>query len=241
VLADASAASLRPFVTANVEPGSRVITDGWVGYNGLAGRGYDHERRNQKAAARRGEDPGDLLPAVHRISSLCKRWLLGTHQGSVDPAHLPAYLNEFVFRFNRRHSRSRGLVFYRVLELAAGHDPLRYDDILATRKPRSQPPQRRGTGHPPTLDRPAAARPWRTAEMQLPFPLRLSAYPGHLIRRDARVGVTEPGRHNADRKVARSLICQRGQRGQHQVGLYELAASAAGSCLERSEDTDGGV
>jgi len=178
VLADASAASLRPFVAGNVEPGSRVITDGWVGYNGLAGRGYDHERRNQKAAARRGEDPGDLLPAVHRISSLCKRWLLGTHQGSVDPAHLPAYLNEFVFRFNRRHSRSRGLVFYRVLELAAGHDPLRYDDILATRKPRSQPPQRRGTGHPPTLDRPAAARPWRTAEMQLPFPLRLSAYPG---------------------------------------------------------------
>ena len=102
VLADASAASLRPFVAGNVEPGSRVITDGWVGYNGLASRGYDHERRNQKAAARRGEDPGDLLPAVHRVASLCKRWLLGTHQGRVAPAHLPAYLNEFTFRFNRR-------------------------------------------------------------------------------------------------------------------------------------------
>ena len=93
VLADASAASLRPFVAAgNVEPGSRVITDGWVGYNGLASRGYDHERRNQKAAARRGEDPGDLLPAVHRVASLCKRWLLGTHQGRVGtraPAGLP--------------------------------------------------------------------------------------------------------------------------------------------------------
>ena len=73
MLADASAASLRPFVAGNVEPGSRVITDGWVGYNGLAGRGYDHERRNQKAAARRGQDPGELLPAVHRVSSLCKR------------------------------------------------------------------------------------------------------------------------------------------------------------------------
>jgi hypothetical protein len=78
------------------------------------------------------------------------------------------------FRFNRRHSRSRGLVFYRVMELAAGHDPVRYHDIRATRKPRSKPPQQRGTGHPPSLHRPAAARPWRTAEMQLQFPLRLS-------------------------------------------------------------------
>ena len=178
VLADASGASLGPFVAGSVEPRSRVITDGWVGYNGLATLGYAHERRNQKAAARRGQDPGELLPAVHRVASLCKRWLLGTHQGRVEPAHLQAYLNEFAFRFNRRHSRSRGMVFYRVLELAAGHDPVRYDDIRATRKPRSKPPQQRGTGHPPSLDRPAAARPWRTAEMQLQFPLRLSGYPG---------------------------------------------------------------
>ena len=178
VLADASGASLGPFVAGSVEPGSRVITDGWAGYNGLAALGYAHERRNQKAAARRGQDPGELLPAVHRVASLCKRWLLGTHQGRVEPAHLQAYLNEFAFRFNRRHSRSRGMVFYRVLELAAGHDPVRYDDIRATRKPRSKPPQQRGTGHPPSLDRPAAARPWRTAEMQLQFPLRLSGYPG---------------------------------------------------------------
>ena len=178
VLADASGASLRPFVAGSVEPGSRVITDGWVGYNGLAARGYDHERRNQKAAARRGEDPGELLPAVHRVASLCKRWLLGTHQGKVAPAHLPAYLNEFTFRFNRRHSRSRGMVFYRVLELAAGHDPVRYNDIRATTKPRNRPPRQRGTGHPPSLDRPAADRPWRTSEMQLQFPLRLSGYPG---------------------------------------------------------------
>jgi len=90
-------------------------------------------------------------------------------------------MNEFAFRFNRRHSRSRGMVFYRVLELAARHDPVRYDDIRATRKPRSKPPQQRGTGHPPSLDRPAATRPWRTAEMQLRFPLRLSGYPGEIF------------------------------------------------------------
>ena len=115
---------------------------------------------------------------MHRVAGLAKRWLLGTHQGSVDGAHLPAYLNEFVFRFNRRSSRSRGLVFYRVLELAAGHDPVRFRDLLAGKKPRPAPVTW-GLGHPPTLERPAANRPWRTGDLQLqlPIPLRLSKYP----------------------------------------------------------------
>ena len=69
---------------------------------------------------------GRLLPAVHRVASLAKRWLLGTHQGSADRAHLAAYLDEFVFRFNRRGSRSRGMLFYRLLELAVAHAPVRY-------------------------------------------------------------------------------------------------------------------
>ena len=110
-LADASAVSLHAFVTDHVEPGARVITDGWQGYRGLEKLGYVHQRRSQRAARTRG-DPGELLPAVHRVASLIKRWLLGTHQGSVDTAHLTSYLNEFVFRFNRRRSRSRGMVFY---------------------------------------------------------------------------------------------------------------------------------
>ena len=112
-LADASAESLHPFVTDHVEPSATVITDGWQGYSGLENLGYVHDRRSQRAARTRGEDPGELLPAVHRVASLAKRWLLGTHQGSVEPAHLASYLNEFVFRFNRRGSRSRGMVFYR--------------------------------------------------------------------------------------------------------------------------------
>ena len=87
--------------------GARVI-DGWH-YRGL--EKPVHQRRSQRAARTRG-DPGELLPAVHRVASLIKRWLLGTHQGSVDTAHLTSYLNEFVFRFNRRRSRSRGMVFY---------------------------------------------------------------------------------------------------------------------------------
>jgi transposase-like protein len=129
-LADASAACLHAFVTDHVEPGASVVTDAWQGYRGLDKLGYVHERRSQRAARARGENPGELLPAVHRVASLAKRWLLGTHQGSVDEAHLTGYLNEFVFRFNRRRSRSRGLVFYRVLELAVGHEPVRYRDLI---------------------------------------------------------------------------------------------------------------
>ena len=120
-LPDASASSLHGFVTDHVEPGARVITDGWQGYHGVEQLGYLHDRHSQRAALARGDDPHELLPAVHRVASLVKRWLLGTHQGSVGDAHLPGYLNEFVFRFNRRRSRSRGLVFFRVLQLAATH------------------------------------------------------------------------------------------------------------------------
>jgi len=93
-----------------------------------------------------------------------KRWLLGTHQGSVEPAHLASYLNEFVFRFNRRRSRSRGMVFYRVLELAVAHAPVRYQDLAATKRPRAVPPTPpKARGHPPSLERPRANRPWRLA------------------------------------------------------------------------------
>jgi len=166
VLADGSAASLHPFVTSCVEPGATVITDAWMGYHGLAGLGYVHQRRSQRAARARGEDPGKLLPAVHRVASLARRWLLSTHQGSVDEAHLQSYLDEFVFRFNRRRARSRGLVFYRLLQLAAGHDPVRYRNIVAGKRPRKIPPAPpAGRGHPPSLERPSAERPWRATDL----------------------------------------------------------------------------
>jgi transposase-like protein len=165
-LTDASATSLHAFVKDCVEPGTTVITDGWQGYRGLEKLGYVHDRRSQRAARARGEDPGKLLPAVHRVASLAKRWLLGTHQGSVDDAHLASYLNEFVFRFNRRRSRSRGMVFYRVLELAVAHEPVRYQDLIATQRPREVPPvPPQARGHPPSLERSPANRPWRTPDL----------------------------------------------------------------------------
>ena len=79
-------------------------------------------------------------------------------------AVLASYLNEFVFRFNRRTSRSRGMVFYRVLELAVAHEPVRYHDIISSQRPRALPPAPPQTrGHPRSLERPPANRPWRGA------------------------------------------------------------------------------
>jgi transposase-like protein len=162
VLADASASSLHGFIAAHLEPGTTVVTDGWTGYIGIDALGYTRERHSQRAARLRGENPHGLLPGVHRVASLAKRWLLGTHQGSVDEAHLQAYLDEFVFRFNRRSSRSRGLVFHRVLDLAVGHEPVRYRDLIVNPQPQKRPPAGgAGWGHPPSLERPSARRPWR--------------------------------------------------------------------------------
>ena len=100
---DSSAASILPFVRAAVAPGSLVITDGLPTYLGLPESGYRHRRRSCRGS---GENPDALLPRVHQVASLLKRWLLGTHQGAVDRAHLPYYLDEFTFRFNRRTSRA---------------------------------------------------------------------------------------------------------------------------------------
>lgn len=117
-----------PFVQASIEPGARVRTDGSAVYRGLAGLGYDHQR-----TVMLGSDiPAHVsMAGVHRVASLVKRWILGTHHGSVQPAHLDAYLDEFVFRFNRRTSASRGLLFYRLLQQAVLTGPVTYDDVVA--------------------------------------------------------------------------------------------------------------
>ena len=119
---DVSGVSLVPFVCAAVESGSGVHTDGWKGYNGLPELGYSHRLTNISSSG----DPAHVsMPGVHRVAALLKRWLLGTHQGSVTAEHLDAYLNEFAFRFNRRHSR-RGLLFLRLLQHAVVTPPTRY-------------------------------------------------------------------------------------------------------------------
>jgi len=125
-ITDASAASLLPFVRQAIEPGSVVHTDGWPGYAGLKKEGYGHE---ESVIKRSSASASDLLPRVHRVVSLLKRWLLGTHQGAVSPEHLDSYLDEFTFRFNRRTSRSRGKLFYRLLQGAVAVEPFPYKKL----------------------------------------------------------------------------------------------------------------
>ena len=124
---DASGDSLLPFVRDVVAPGSVVRTDGWNGYNGLPDYGYT---RDILVLSSSGDPAHVSMPGVHRVASLLKRWLLGTHQGSVLPNHLQSYLEEFTFRFNRRTSLSRGLVFRRLLEQAVITDPVTQADII---------------------------------------------------------------------------------------------------------------
>jgi transposase-like protein len=121
---DASAQSLIPAVKQSVQPNSEVRTDGWDSYNGLSSEGYHH------SVIRKTADIGEnLLPLPNVVASLLKRWLLGTHHGAVRATHLDYYLDEFVFRFNRRTSHSRGLLFYRLIQQAVILSPVKAKDI----------------------------------------------------------------------------------------------------------------
>ena len=133
---DASAASLHPFAINNIESGSVIHTDGWEGYSGLDKQGYSH-----KVTVLRGrkESASELLPRVHRVVSLLKRWLMGTHQGAVSHEHLDYYLDEFTFRFNRRNSRHRGKLFYRLLQQAVSVEPMTYGRLIKhSRQPKPE-------------------------------------------------------------------------------------------------------
>lgn len=128
---DTSAASVLPFVKDVVKPGSIVRTDGSWAYHKLQKLGYRRERTVIYGAA---EPAHVTMPGVHRVSALLKRWLMGTHQGAVKQKQLDYYLDEFTFRFNRRTSRSRGLLFYRLLQQAMLTDPVTYAQIAGKRK-----------------------------------------------------------------------------------------------------------
>jgi transposase-like protein len=125
---DCSAESLVGFVKDAVEPGSTVRTDGWQGYSPLKKAGYKHEVSNIHET---GEKAHKVLPRVHMVASLLKRWLLGTHQGAVQVSHLDYYLDEYTFRFNRRKSQTRGMLFYRLAQQAVTIDPAPYRSLLS--------------------------------------------------------------------------------------------------------------
>lgn len=159
VLEDASAKSLQAFIQANVAAGSTVVTDAWTSYpSALAG--YVHDRVNISAS---GKPAHESLPAVHRLFALVKRTIEGTYQGSGSPQHLPQYLDEFVFRFNRRHASHRGLVFMRLLERAVGSQPIAYKELVRVQQPKAKSPHG-VTGartQPGTMEPTAVDYPWR--------------------------------------------------------------------------------
>ena len=126
VIPDASGDSLKPFIISNIEKSSNIITDGWSGYSFLEKEGYGHTIFIQKKSTAENKS----LPHVHTIFSLLKRWLLGTHQGAVSGKHMQSYLDEYVFRFNRRKAAERGLLFYRLLECAMQVEPITYKNLV---------------------------------------------------------------------------------------------------------------
>ena len=127
IIRNVSADSLHKFVSDNVQKGSTIRTDGWKGYNDIEDSGYKHIVNNITASG----DPAHVaMPRVHRVASLFDRWWLGTHQGAIRPVQLAYYLDEFTFRFNRRNSKARGLLFYRLMEHAVECAPVPRPKII---------------------------------------------------------------------------------------------------------------
>jgi transposase-like protein len=127
VVPDASAASLEGFVVGHLAAPAAVTTDGWAGYGGLAAKGYAHEAIN---LSRSWGGASVRLPAIHLVFGLAKRWLLGTHHGAVRTKHLQAYLDEYVFRFNRRTAKSIAHRFARLIQHAVSTPPATYRAIV---------------------------------------------------------------------------------------------------------------
>lgn len=129
---DLSAPSLRGFVRDNVQKGAELRTDAWSGYNGIEVMGYKHIVINISDS---GDPAHVVMPRVHRVASLLDRWWLGIHQGAIRPSHLDYYLDEFTFRFNRRTSKARGLLFFRLMEQAIDCNPVPRKMIIGGQTP----------------------------------------------------------------------------------------------------------
>jgi transposase-like protein len=129
IIPDASMANLKCFINENICDKATIITDGWQGYSFLSRDGkYTHLPKTIKGS---GMQAHELLPHVHMVDSLVKRWINGTHQGKISPKHLEYYLDEFAFRFNRKLSTYRGKLFFRLLQQAVSTSPSTYNEIIS--------------------------------------------------------------------------------------------------------------
>ncbi len=163
VVPSAGQSHLLQFLQDNVEPGSVLLTDGWKGYGAAVSSIYQVKATSVSAS---GLPAHSVLPHVHRVAALLKRWLLGTFHGSVSGPKLQSYLDEFTFRFNRRRSSARGLLFYRLMCLAGHTQPTSYAQLIHTPNPKKikpVPPTAGSRTNTPSMVPPiSATRPWKS-------------------------------------------------------------------------------
>jgi len=113
------ASEIQGFILGAIEPGAKIISDRHKSYVTIVGKGYAHAPQKKPYIWEEVDGNDDrLLPRLHRVAALMKRWYLGTYHGGMSMKEIQPYLDEFVFRFNRRTSGSRGLIFHRMVEAA---------------------------------------------------------------------------------------------------------------------------
>lgn len=135
IIPNAEAETLKAFIWKYIKPGSTIHTGGLAFYPGAAKDEYICQGTSIKGS---GKDASEVLPGVHRVAALVKHWLTGTHQGSFEEDHLQVYLDEFAFRFNRRKSTYRGMLFFRLIEQCAAMHPMSFRELVANPKPKSE-------------------------------------------------------------------------------------------------------
>lgn len=165
IIPNAETETLKTFIQKHIKPGSTIYTDGLTSYPGATKDEYLHHGTSVKGS---GKDANEVLPGVHRVAALVKRWLMGTHQGSFEEEHLQAYLDEFAFRFNRRKSTHRGMLFYRLIEQCVAMHPMSFRELVANPKPKDNGQEFAVSAKlrhkaPASLDIAVPIHPWRTA------------------------------------------------------------------------------
>ena len=164
IIPNAETKTLKAFIQKHIKPGSAIYTDGLASYPSATKDDYIHQGTPIKGS---GKDANEVLPGVHRVASLVKRWLMGTHQGSFEEDHLQAYLDEFSFRFNRRKSTHRGMLFFRLIEQSVAMHPMPFLQLVANPKPQgpgheSIAPSKPRNKAPSSLDIAVPTHPWRS-------------------------------------------------------------------------------
>lgn len=164
IIPNAETETLKGFIQKHIKSASTIYTDGLVSYPGATKDEYIHQGTSIKGS---GKEANEVLPGVHRVAALVKRWLMGTHQGSFEDDHPQAYLDQFSFRFNRRKSTHRGMLFFRLIEQSVVMHPMPFHELVANPKPKGPGqafvlPSIPRSKAPASLDIVVPTHPWRS-------------------------------------------------------------------------------